>query len=80
MAELTPYDTGERAEPVFWVATGAPHRPAIERPAEDYGKVDFDDEEGATIATLWIERQPDGSYTLKGYTNEPLKIEVEEQL
>jgi hypothetical protein len=47
--------------------------------ADRYGKVDFEDDAGGTVATLWMERNADGSYTLKGYTNEPIKVEIEDQ-
>jgi hypothetical protein len=69
---LTPFDTGKRAEP----------RPWEERhfdSEEDWGKVDFDADDGFTLATLYIERDEDGSYTLRGYTNVPLKMDVEDQ-
>jgi hypothetical protein len=75
VAEPTPYDTGERLEPRVWPTS----EPGVKYSPTRYGKVDFDDEESSTVATLWIERQGDGTYTLKGYTNEPLTIEVEEQ-
>lgn len=62
---LTPYDTGKRAEPKPW-----PIRPldgvigftpiGKELEEERYGKVDFDDEEGLTVATVWIERDEHG--------------------
>lgn len=71
-ADLTPYDTGKRLEPRQWEKRHF-------EDADDYGKVDFDNEESATIATLYIEREADGSYTLRGYTNEPLKVEIEEE-
>lgn len=70
MTELTPYDTGQRAEPKVWT----------ERHIEDegdYGKVDFDADSDYTIATLYLEKDPDGTYVLRGYTNEPVRIEVE---
>lgn len=73
--DLTPYDTGKRLEPVPWVR-GA----SVEGyPPSNFGKVDFDNEEGGTDATLWIERNEDGTYTLHGYTNVELKIEIKEQ-
>lgn len=68
---LTPYDTGERAEPKVWT------KGHIENDG-DYGKVDFDDDAGGTVATLYIEKGEDG-YALKGYTNEPLTIDVDDQ-
>ena len=51
----TPYDTGERAEPTAW---------SVGEDDEDYGKVDFDDDAGETIATVWFERRDDGKYEL----------------
>lgn len=71
-ASLTPYDTGRRAEPKVWEAR---HRES----ANDFGKVDFDNEEDFTIATLYIERDEDGTYAIRGYTNEPLKVEIDDQ-
>ncbi|MFT4284292.1 MAG: hypothetical protein QM598_05600 [Protaetiibacter sp.] len=63
MAELTPYDTGARLEPRTWVedvggswVTGSERlRDAF---PDDFGRVDFDDDEGATIATIYVERGP----------------------
>ncbi len=57
MSDLTPYDTGARAEPKVWPAS--PGYP------DGYGKVDFDNDESATIATVWIERAPEGGYSLQ---------------
>jgi hypothetical protein len=71
-ASLTPYDTGKRAEPKVWEAR---HRES----ANDFGKVDFNNEEDFTIATLYIERDEDGTYAIRGYTNEPLKVEIDDQ-
>lgn len=73
---LTPYDTGQRLEPKTWVTSTAG---VTKGNADDFGKVDFDTDSTSTLATLWIERQEDGTYTLKGYANEPLKIEIEDQ-
>lgn len=69
-ANLTPYDTGKRAEPKQWEKRHFEDE-------DDYGKVDFNAEDDFTIATLYIEKGGDGSYTLKGYTNEPLKVDIE---
>ncbi|QUE25370.1 hypothetical protein SEA_FIZZLES_76 [Microbacterium phage Fizzles] len=62
---LTPYDRGVRAEPKPWAtATGKELEvmPPIELGIEEdrFGKVDFDDDEGATLATVWLERADDG--------------------
>ena len=70
--ERTPYDTGKRAEPRPWTA---PHRES----EDDYGKVDFEDDAGGTVATLYVEKDDDGSYVLRGYTNEPLRVEIREE-
>jgi hypothetical protein len=67
---LTPYDTGKRAEPKVWEER---HR----KDDDDFGKVDFNADSDYTIATLYIEQEEDGSYTLKGYANEALKVEIE---
>ncbi len=43
----TPYDTGDHLEPQVWPIDGDPDR---------YGRVDLDDDEGATILTLRARR------------------------
>lgn len=70
MSKRTPYDTGKRSEPKVWT------KGHIESD-EDYGKVDFEDDAGGTIATLYIEQGEDGTYTLRGHTNQPLKLDIE---
>ena len=52
---LTPYDTGEVAQPFIWDHDGETDR---------YGRVDFDNDESSTVATVWASRNQDGSYTL----------------
>lgn len=52
---LTPYDTGEIAQPFIWEHDGE---------ADRYGRVDFDNDESSTVATVWASRNQDGSYTL----------------
>lgn len=59
-ATLTPYDAGERLEPKLWQEDGDPHLDDPDR----YGRVDFDDDEGATIASAHIQRLPSGAFTL----------------
>lgn len=55
-SNLTPFDTGERLEPHVWAGAADC----------DLGKVDFDDDEGRTVATVYGERSGvDGSYVLK---------------
>ena len=74
----TPYDTGARLEPHPWVRDGITGH-EYQRPAEadDYGRVDFDDDEGTTIATLHIEGdplRPEGAFLLKLDVNAPVII------
>ena len=65
---LTPYDTGDRLEPHSW--TG---RNQAETNFEDYGKVDFDTEEGATVLT--VHAAPDEwGRDERGYTGYTLHI------
>lgn len=73
----TPYDRGTRLEPHPWVANGITGS-ELPRPAEDddYGRVDFDTDEGATIATLHIERTEQGRYVLHIASGENLAFEV----
>jgi hypothetical protein len=69
---LTPYDTGQRLEPMPWHVQ-ARNLPAPEE-ADRYGKVDFDNEESVTIATLWIERRADGTYAMHVQTTESIEL------
>ena len=32
--------------------------------ADSYGRVDFDDDEGRTVATIYLERTADGDYAI----------------
>lgn len=63
---LTPYDTGDRLEPHPWVRGevaspgGLPWRVEV----GDFGRVDFDDDEGRTVLTLYVERSVTGGYAL----------------
>lgn len=68
---LTPYDTGARLEPKPWVKDGDTGNEYI-RPAipDDYGKVDFDDDEGATVLTVYVEKSPHG-YVMHAQTFGP---------
>ena len=72
----TPYDTGERLEPYPWVNdhTG----PAETTPPDRFGRVDFDDEEGCTILSLYVEPIEHGHYILRveRYADTALTVEV----
>ena len=59
---LSPYDTGVRLEPRSWLPYGT--GVTITTPAENFGKVDFDDDAGETTAVAYVERDDDGKYTL----------------
>lgn len=54
-SSLTPYDTGARLEPQPWPPDGDSDR---------YGRVDFDDDESATVLSVHAERLPSGAYAL----------------
>lgn len=75
----SPYNTGERLEPFPWVRDGVTGT-AKPRPSErdDYGRVDFDDDEGTTIATVHIEgeaQRPEDVFVMKiDGVNAPLVI------
>ena len=60
--ELTPYDTGLRAEPRVWLSRSAKVSEAT--PTESFGKVDFEDDAGEALCTVYVERNPDGSHTV----------------
>ena len=66
-ALLTPYDTGERLEPRPWVQGGLNMaqlvRQAVNGPVpafQDFGRVDFDDEENRTVLTVYVDRDAHG--------------------
>lgn len=60
---LSPYDLGTRAEPQVWLPYGT--KVTETTPAENFGKVDFDDDAGETICVAWVERDPEtGRYKL----------------
>lgn len=61
-AGLTPYDTGARCEARAWILYGT--KVSEIHPAENFGKVDFDDDASETVATAWIEKNDDGTFTL----------------
>lgn len=49
----SPYDTGEILEPLVWPTNGRMER---------FGRVDFENDEGGTDVTVWVERGPDGPF------------------
>lgn len=78
-ARLTPYDDGTRLEPHVWVRGDVATPGGLPRRTEedDYGRVDFDDDEGRTVLTLYVERTTEG-YTLHVENlSDALRIEVD---
>lgn len=75
MSKRTPYDTGKRSEPKPWHVQ--PRNLPDPEELDRYGKVDFEDDAGGTLATLYIEKDDDGSWVLRGYAWESLKLDVE---
>jgi len=75
-APLTPYDTGERLVPIPWVQEDNLRHGL--KPHEDYGMVDFDNEESATVFKLHAEREGEG-YVLKveDLSGTPIRVEVD---
>lgn len=65
---LTPYDTGVRAEPRVWPTTTidlndlAPIARGLEE--DRFGRVDFDDENGDSLFTVWVERNEQGAHVV----------------
>jgi hypothetical protein len=62
---LTPIDKGERLAPVPWRTHEGWHP---EEALDRHGKVDFDNDSGESVLTLWVEPTPDG-FVIKGYTH-----------
>lgn len=60
--KLTPYDTGSRLEARSWIPYGT--NVSEVTPAENFGKVDFDDDEGGTVAVIYMERSADGKFVV----------------
>lgn len=59
---LSPYDTGKRCEPKSWIPYGTSVSTAT--PAENFGKVDFEDDEGHTIVVVHVERKDTGTHVV----------------
>lgn len=62
MPRLTPYDTGARCEPKSWVTYGT--NVSALSPAENFGKVDFNDDTDETVCTTYVEKNADGTHTV----------------
>lgn len=78
MAESpNPYDSGYRLEPRVWVQNGVTGqedpRPSI---PDDYGRVDFEDDEGNAAFTAWIQKTEAG-YILRVDEHQNVELAVE---
>lgn len=62
MPELNPYDTGERCEAKPWIPHGTDVSEAT--PAENFGKVDFNNDQDDTECTIHVERTEDGRHVV----------------
>lgn len=71
------YDTGARLQPQVWVHGNvtSPHGRARAAVEADYGRVDFDTDEGTSIATIYIEPSQHGfQMRIEQHTEDYLKI------
>lgn len=59
----SPYDTGVRCHPRSWIPYGQSVTEDTTL-AESFGRVDFDDNEGATVCVAYIELRPDNGHTV----------------
>lgn len=73
---VTPYDTGGRLEPKAWHVQ--PRNLPSQEEAERYGRVDFDDDEGCTVLTAYVERTPTGYAVHIENAAEPLIVTIAE--
>ncbi|MBT8162911.1 MULTISPECIES: hypothetical protein [Arthrobacter] len=79
MAEPTPYDTGARCEPKPWLPTSDVQQLALRNDLpDDFGKVDFDNDEGGTVCVAYVERNGDGRFTvhIQPLVDEELRVMV----
>lgn len=65
--ELTPFDTGEIAEPQLYDYT--------DEKTLEWGKIDFEDDESRTLCTVQV-RRVDGAYQLHLWGAEAMEIIV----
>lgn len=77
--KLNPYDTGWRLEPRPWVKDGTTHPNGLPRQAtpDDYGRVDFDNDESNTAFTVWIQKNEDGSYIMRVDEHQGVELTIE---
>ncbi len=81
-ALLTPYDTGERLEPRPWVDGGLNAAQLVRLSAggpvptfEDFGRVDFDNEQNRTVLTVYVNQDARGCVLhIEDLTEEALTV------
>lgn len=74
MREPTPYDTGKRLEPRAWQPD--------KRDPDTYGKVDFEDDAGEDVMTLYVEPDTEGGHVIRGYQHGgdgKVRLELDDQ-
>lgn len=75
--EMNPYDDGYRLKPKAWVNDGIAGeedpRPAT---ADDYGRVDFDNDAGETVVTVWIQKTEAG-YIVRVEEQQDVELAIE---
>lgn len=62
---LTPYDLGTRLEPQLWPTGSDP---------ESFGRVDFDNDESATVFTAYVEKEGEGYVLHLEGVSTPLRV------
>lgn len=74
---VSPYNEGWRLEPKPWVKNGIAGQ-ENPRPAtgDDYGRVDFDNEAGETVVTVWIQKTEAG-YILRAEELQDIELAIE---
>jgi hypothetical protein len=82
---FNPYDSGHRAEPKAWshVSGGELAQlvgPSVDEAIDRFGRVDFEGDDGTSILTVWVERNDDGTHTLRGYSHgDPVAVEFDNE-
>ncbi|GAA1621868.1 hypothetical protein GCM10009805_14730 [Leucobacter chromiireducens subsp. solipictus] len=73
-----PYDTGDRLDPHPWVKgdVASPHGLPRQATGDDYGRVDFDNDEGATVLTAWVQKTAAG-YILRVDEHQDVELTIE---
>ena len=73
---LTPYDTGARLKPTIWPVLNDPD---ANGPYSRYGKVDFDNDESATVLTVYVTPDNNGGHVVHviAHDESPVSLDLE---